>query len=317
MRYIPLNYSGINLHEGRIRPSTIKEDSYSYRYWERALFQRACYALDIKTPDMTQEERALFLYCLFFVGFGAYWNDVEFGKVFNPCTLKGIGFFYQPTSVLITNPAMRGRTGIELKIHEDCELIKLTPDYRGIYDIISYYAFKLSNLDPAIDMSIINNKTPFFAWGKTKAMVQTLKKMFDKVNRGETSVFLGGEHGNVFETDREQGEPFGFIDRPNLKTSYVTDLQLKDMQTLLNSFDREIGIPTIPYQKAERLTSSESESAIVDSQSRVTIWKECLEESFKLVNEKYNTSFSVSFREGGEVVGNYNNDGNEQMDTDV
>ena len=71
------------------------------------------------------------------------------------------------------------------------------------------------------------------------------------------------------------------------KEDYLTTEQLQDLQTLLNAFDAEVGIPTIPYQKKERMVASEAESRQIDSQSRATIWVECLNSSAEKIKRLY------------------------------
>ena len=87
-----------------------------------------------------------------------------------------------------------------------------------------------------------------------------------------------------------------FMDRPHLKESYITDKLLMDRQTLLQEFDREVGIATVPYHKKERMTEYESESSQEESQARITIWLECLNESLEKVNEHYNKNFYAERR---------------------
>ena len=90
--------------------------------------------------------------------------------------MNGYDFYYQPTEAIISNPRYDAR----LKIGEECEILKLTPDYFGIWDIISYYSEKLSVLDNAINMSLINNKFAFLLGARNKAAGEALKKMLDK-----------------------------------------------------------------------------------------------------------------------------------------
>ena len=87
-----------------------------------------------------------------------------------------------------------------------------------------------------------------------------------------------------------------FMDRPHLKESYITDKLLIDRQTLLQEFDREVGIATVPYHKKERMTEYESESSQEESQARITIWLECLNESLEKVNIHYNKDFYAERR---------------------
>ena len=95
-------------------------------------------------------------------------------------------------------------------------------------------------------------------------------------------------HGDV--------EIFDFTGAYPKSNSYITTDQLQDFQTILNNFDCEIGIPTIPYQKKERLVTSEADSRIIDSTSRSIVWKNTLDECFKLVNKHFNLDLACELR---------------------
>lgn len=295
MRYTPLNYEQLNVIEGTYNPSMVKSfNNKTFAFWERALFQRAASVLKFTLPDAWQGNvKDFFTYCLFKYGFVAISEDAEHGIFFQPCTLTGYNFYYQPTNALISNPQLSA----DLKIGEECELLKLTPDYLGVWDIISYYAEKLSVLDNAINMSLINNKFAWMLAARNKAAAEALKKMFDKVNNGEPAVFFDKA---LLNDQTDKAEPWQFLERKNLKESYLTTQQLQDFQTLLNNFDTEIGIPTIPYQKKERMVTSEAESKIVDSTSRSIVWFETLKSCINVINAHYDIGLNVELR--------YNND---------
>lgn len=298
--YIPKNYEHINAIEGTYNPSMIKAyNNEAFNYWERSLFQRASSVLEWEgVPDhWSGNVFDFFIYCLYKNGFVGMFEHSKYGLSFQPCGLKGYDFYYQPTNILVTNPALD--ESLDLELGKDAELIKLTPDYRGIWDIISYYAEKLAVLDNAINISLINNKFAYILTAKNKASAEALKKMLDKINKGEPAVIADIKLTN----DRQDKDmPFQFLERGNLKDSYLTPLQLQDMQTLINSFDSEIGIPTIPYQKKERMVQSEAESKQIDSTSRCTVWMRTLQESLDNCNKLFNTNISVKMRfnvEGG------------------
>ena len=62
-----------------------------------------------------------------------------------------------------------------------------------------------------------------------------------------------------------------------------------------NNFNTEIGIPTVPYEKKERMVTSEAESKQIESLARATIWIDTLNNSFIKVNEMFGTNISVDF----------------------
>ena len=285
MNYLPFNYEQINIGAGTYNPSPVKSyNNRTFTIWERALFQRATSVIKSELPeDWDGTIKDFFYYCLFRFGFVCIFDRPEVGLSFQPCTLSGYDFYYQPTDALITNPTLT--ESLRLKIGTDCELLKLTPDFFGVWDIISYYAEKLSTLDNAINMSLINNKFAFILGARNKIAGQALKKMLDKINKGEPAVIYDMKLLND-PTDKE--EPFQVWERKSsLKESYLTTDQLKDFQTLLNNFDNEIGIPTIPYEKKERMVTDEAKSRQLDAQSRSTIWLECLQSSAERVKRLY------------------------------
>ena len=76
------------------------------------------------------------------------------------------------------------------------------------------------------------------------------------------------------------------------KNYILTDL-IADQQSILRCFDTEIGIPSVPYQKKERMVADEANSQRIDSQARANEWIECLNSSAELVNKLYGTSISA------------------------
>ena len=293
MGYKPLNYDQINTIEGFNQPSMLKYcNSVTYAYWQRSLFQRAISTIDFKNlPDTWQGSvRDFFYWCIFAYGYVGVMNIDEFGLSFQPGALKGFDFYYQPTDFIVANPKLKGMSGT-FKIHDTCELIKLTPDYRGIWDIICYYAMLLSALDSGINMSIVNNKFAWLLGAKNKAAAESLKKIFDKINAGEPAVIFDN---NLLPQDPDsKEEPWSFLERSNLKQSYLTTDQLMDRSTLLSSFDAEIGIRSVPYQKKERLVTAEAESREQDSTARLEVWKATLDSSLELVNKMFNTKITA------------------------
>lgn len=284
MSYIPFNYEQINTYAGTYNPSPVKSyNNKTFAFWERALFQRATSVIESELPEEWDGTiKDFFYWCLFRFGFISIFDSPEFGLSFQPCSLKGYDFYYQPTAAIIANPLLK--EGLELQIGSECEILKLTPDFRGVWDIISYYAEKLSTLDNAINMSLINNKFAFMLGARNKVAGQALKKMLDKINKGEPAVIYDMK---LLNDPTDKVEPFQVWERKNMKDAYLTTDQLKDFQTILNNFDCEVGIPTIPYEKKERMVSEEATSRQLDAQSRSTIWLECLQSSAKRVKKLY------------------------------
>lgn len=316
--FYPLNYDQINLIEGTYQPSPVKNrNNASFDFWVRSLFERAQSSMIFDLPDFWQGDRMDFwYYCLFKFGYLSVQDLTKIDRIdaqkigmcFNPVGLTGKDFYYSPTHAILSNPMLND--SLELKINEECAIVKFSPSYMGCFDIIEFYADKLSQLDNAINVSIINNKFAYVLAGKTKGAVAALKKMMDKINAGVPAVFLDQR---VLDDRESKDTPFQFLQRDNLKQSYLTTDQLMDLHTLLSDFDAEIGIPTVPYQKKERETEYESKSKVADGLARVLTWERCINASLENVNRLYpelNIAFRLRWKD--ELIKN-NTDRNESV----
>jgi len=302
--YLPLNYEQINNVTGHLQPSMLKYcNSVTYAYWQRSLFQRAISTIDFTgTPDTWQGEvRDFFYWCLFAYGYVGVFNTDDYGLTFQPGALYGFDWYYQPTEFIVANPKLKGMSG-RFKIHDTCELIKLTPDYKGIWDIICYYSMLLSMLDSGINSSIVNSKLVWLLGAKNKAAGESLKVIFDKIASGDPAVVYDEALLGMDPQSKDEN-PLTFLDRSNVKNSYLTTDMLMDRSTLLSSFDAEIGITSLPYNKKERLVTAEAESRQEDATARLMVWKATLDSSLKLVNKMFGTDIKAELayekKEGG------------------
>lgn len=298
MRYIPFDYDQINIAAGQYSPSPVKAYNNEYfAYWCRCLFQRLQSSIILDVP-WSGTERDFLYYCLFRFGYVAILDHPKFGFIFQPCTLGGRDIYYQPTYAQITNPKFKNNK-VKYAIHKECEILKATPDFIGCWDIVEHYAEKLCQLDTAVNMSIINNKFAYILWAKTKAAAEALKKMMDKVNKGEPVVIPDKRILGASMDDA----PFNILERPNLRNSYITPDQLNDVRKIIAMFDNEIGIPALDQEKKERLITGEVEMSANDALSRVTVWNTCLNESFDIINARYGTEMSASVRHSNTQTG--------------
>lgn len=311
--YMPLNYENINVEAGTYFPSPVKSyNNEAFKFWQRALYQRACSTIIIDTPKIWDRHKNLLYWSLFSYGFCGVFNLAEIGKSFNPVNLSGYNFYYEPTQMILANPALGENAKHEFTIGIDAEILKLTPDYKGIWDIVNYYAEELASMKCAINSAIINSKFAFVFAGKNKAANAVLKKIFDKISRGEPAVFFEGKLAND-PTDKDV--PWQSLFRDNLKSSYILTDLLKDFQTILNNFDCEVGIPTIPYEKKERMVQSEAESRQIDATARNIIWFDELSRTMEICNEflgftgedKLSVKLRYNMEERGEEDGNSEN----------
>lgn len=280
--YIPMNYDHINLRAGTYQPSPVKNrNNRSFDYFVRTLFQRATTVFEWELPENWDGNiKDFFLYCLFRFGYVVISDFEQFGMGFQPCSLSGYNFYYQPTNALISNPAIN--ESLDLTLGRDGELLKLTPDYMGVWDVLEFHAKKLALLDEAIEMAEINNKFAFFLGAKNKAAGQALKKMLDQVNKGEPAVIWDMKLMND-PTDKDV--PWQEWKR-DINEKLTTEL-LSNFRTIIADFDAEIGIPTNGFEKKERMITDEANIKQADGKARSVTWYETIESSIIKIKKLY------------------------------
>lgn len=274
--YDPLDYEGMNSYMGTRSPTGTVENDLNSRYFFRCLYQRALSIVDFGLPEVWNYN--YFKNVLFGNGFIGIVKTGQYGIVPQICTLGGYGLYLQPTWLDVAQPLLQFKG----TIGKDCEIIKLTPDYRGICDIVEHYANQLAICFTSVKVSLFNSRLSYLALGKNKTAVEALKIIAEKITAGEGFVFadkiLKGE-------DLSREEPI-FTQALDPARNYITDKLLADMQTILNAFDREIGIPVIDDKK-ERRIETEVNTLLSDTGSRLEVWKRCLQESVDNVNRLF------------------------------
>lgn len=267
------DYEYLNQYNGLRSPAGTVENTYIVRYFMRSLYQRALSVIDFTLPESWNVQ--YFKNVLFRNGFIGVINTSKYGVIPQVCTLTGYGIWMQPTNILVSQPLVR----FDGEIGKNCELIKLTPDYFGIWDVVEHYAKMLAQDWTALNMAIENSKISKIAGAKNKAAAETLKVIAEKISSGEPVVV----YDKKLQTDGMSGDdlPIWSLSFDN-KDFHVNEI-LESITTILNMYDREIGIPTL-NDKKERYISTEVETMVTDSCARIHTWEECLRESIDKTN---------------------------------
>lgn len=260
-------------------------------YWARSLMQKleSCLVFDI--PENWSKD--FFKWCLWSFGYVACFKTERFGLTFNPATVSGYDFYYQPTKCLVTNPLMQK----EFIIHKNAELIKLTPDFIGILDIIVFYAKKLSNFSKGIDVGSINTKLPMILSAHNPSQNATLRYVYDLMQKMEPLIIYDSETSDEIIPSKD---PFSAWTQDFKQTYIVTEL-LENLNSVLDDFYTEIGLP-VTLDKKSHILDSEANFQQLQSQARLSCWLNCLNDSFSKVNKLFGTNMSVSEKleeEGG------------------
>lgn len=297
----PYYYNYINAETSQVTPSTVHvKDSGLCRYFTKYLLQKAMSVFEWDLPGTWNKD--YFLYVLYCWGYVAVINTDKFGVIPQGCGLKGYDVFYAPTHAVIANPLLSGI--LEPRIGTQCELLKLQPDFSGILDLVGHYAEQMALASQSVSVNLLNSKLSYVFTAKTKALAESLKKMYDQIASGEPAVVIDSRLKNAAD-----GEETWKSFEQNVGGNYIVTNLLADLRKIEAMFDTEIGIPNANTDKRERLIQDEVNANNIETYSKCAMWLENLQDACKRVNDMFGLSISVRWREipmigGGADGGN-------------
>mgnify|MGYP002624595597 CR=1 FL=1 len=286
---MPIPFDVENIAASSYTPrGVIKSNNAAFRFFCRYLWEKILSVYTFKLPKTFGKE--LFLNALFANGVVTVIETAQYGLLAQWGNFGGYNVNYQPRYMLFSNPLLPEYSGRELIIGQDCAVIRLTEDWRGVLDLISFYAGKLALASQAVDVNLVNSKLAYVFAAKDKTQAQSFKKLMDTINSGETSVVtdksLFGENGEAQWQAFEQ----------NLKQTYlVTDL-LNDFAKIEDEFNTRIGIPNANTEKRERLIKDEVNANNVETSILAAGWLENIRDGCKMVKEMYGAEITVDWR---------------------
>ena len=268
-----------------------------YDYWYRSFYQRAVTLFEFKNLPKNWDKDA-FQYALYHLGFLVGFESKKYGLVIQYGTPTGYGLQYQPTGMQINSPYFNFPK--PLKIGVDCEVIKLTPDYRGITDIISKYADEMRLVDIAIRQSEINSRFAYAFVAPDDKTKRTMETISQQLANGKPAIVVN-KNLKVDPVTNETGEPWAQFDR-DLKKNFILPDLLEARRTTVRDFYRELGV-RMSEEKKERLITDEIEQQETETYIRREVWHGCLEESLRKFNELFKTNITVKVNEPKIKVG--------------
>ena len=297
----PYYYNYINAETSQVTPSTVHvKDSGLCRYFTKYLLQKAMSVFEWDLPETWNKD--YFLYVLYCWGYVAVINTDKFGVIPQGCGLKGYDVFYAPTHAVIANPLLSGI--LEPRIGTQCELLKLQPDFSGILDLVGHYAEQMALASQSVSVNLLNSKLSYVFTAKTKALAESLKKMYDQIASGEPAVVIDSRLKNAAD-----GEETWKSFEQNVGGNYIVTNLLADIRKIEAMFDTEIGIPNANTDKRERLIQDEVNANNIETYSKCAMWLENLQDACKRVNDMFGLSIAVRWRKIPEM-GGASDDGN-------
>lgn len=253
----PLSYQELNQMYTSVSPSTVHcKNTAITNYFQRLLFNRVLNVFKITGPDMWDMD--YFRTVLFGVGYINILNTDEFGVIPQYTSLAGYNVFMRPSDTLTAN-ALFAKT-YRRKIGVDCTLIKLLPDYKGIMDIVSYYADMMGLAAELVGTNLVNSKLSYVIFADNKAMAETGKEIYDRVAGGEPAVFTTKKM-----IDPQSGQTCWQPFVQDLRANFIAPDTFDCIRSLLNNFDGEIGIPNANVDKKAQIGAAEIASNDVET----------------------------------------------------
>lgn len=299
----PYFYDNINAYNSLVSPSTVHvKNTGLAQFFKRYLLQDAMTPFEWDMPETW--DRSYFLYVLYVIGFIGILNTDKYGVIPQHGTLSGYNIFYRPAKLLVTNPLFGSRT-YELAIGRDTTLIKLEPDYLGLYDIVDYYGDLMALAAETAGVNLLNSKLSFVFAADNKAAAESYKKLFDQITSGNP---MAVADKNLFD---DMGNLRVQLFLQNVGQNFIADKLLDVLRTIRAMFLTEIGIPNANTQKKERLIKDEVNANNFETRSKCALWLDELKKSCKQARDMFGIELSVDWREdikqevnGGDAVNN-------------
>lgn len=273
-------------------------------YWERSLFQRLqrlvkFSGLPAGGKGQVQTDYDAFIYGLFRMGFLCVFETKKWGVTFQPATPWGLGLQFQPTGMNVATPYFNFTRPLE--VGRECSVIKLTPDYMGIWDIVSKYATELTYAEIAVRQSMLNARFAYVIAAEDERTRRSANALMEKLQNGEPGIVYDVSMRKRIKKDGiEDTLPWEQFDR-DLKQNFILPELLEARRTIITDFYREIGVP-IPQDKKERVNVEETKMIDAETFTRREVWKQCLTESLDVTNRMFGLNITFDMPQMEEEV---------------
>lgn len=287
-------YDFINGYESRQQPSNIHlTNTADFHMYFRYFLQKVTSAIIIDNfPE--EWEWDYFMDVLILAGHIGVINTRRFGVIPQQCNPYGYNVFYHPTNIIVTNPVFSASEQTDFVIGDECEVITLTPDWRGCGDIINAYAQRCALVWSDVDVAGALSKLGYVFAAKDKAVAETYKAMLDDIMSGKLGVVTGAK---LF--DENSNAMYQLFDNDVSKNFEIVTQGIDAVAKLIQRFDEEIGLPTV-QEKKERLISSEVNARMPSILSKIELWVDCINRSLEKVNRMFGYTMKARLRHGGE-----------------
>lgn len=293
----------INQYESMQQPDMIHlTNTADYHMFFRYFLQRVISGIIFDGfPDFWDID--FFNVVLFLKGNVAIIKSSQFDVIPQIAEPYGFNIFYEPTDMIVANPYLKSIDNRSYTIGRDCEVVRLTPDWDGVADLINAYAQRCALVWSTHDVASALAKIGYIFTAKNKSAAETYKVMFDNIMSGKLSAVI---NQSLFDKD---GKPlYQVFDNDVDKKFAVATQALQNIRDIKAQFDEEIGLVGVP-QKKERLIKAEIEYQETNVMSKLVLWVDTLNRCFKKVNALFpNINITAKMRNVKEGEYNANTD---------
>lgn len=270
-----------------------KDKSEMELFWMRHLYECLCSSIDFTIPDNWSRE--FFLLVLFSFGYLPVFKTERWGVTFQPAWPYGFDWFYEPTHMQVVHT---NKFNKRLEVGKDCEVLRMTDDYHGVWDIISHFATLLAEASQGLKVSLINSKLAIVLTADNASAAETLKQVYDKMKLGESLIIYDKPGKYITEEIMPTGdEPFqSFIN--DLKSNYLGTELIDNINSILQQFYTFVGLPSEATEHGKSHTLNvEAEHQEEIAEARLQTWLNNLEDSCKKINKMFDIGLEAKKHE--------------------
>lgn len=212
-------------------------------------------------------------------------TDTEAGLLALKCGATGIGIFDNPTQLQFANPILGS---FRRTIGEDCEFIRISYDFSGVWYLVDRYATMLAMCDSSVAVNLMNTKVSWVFGATSKQQAETFKKLYDDVSMGKPAVFTTNSNSAMLKENM-------FV-MPAKQNFIADDVQLLKRK-IINEFLTDIGINNTNLDKRERLTDDEVNANDVEVRFNIQHWYDNITDGIIKVNKMFNLDITCRIRD--------------------
>ena len=259
--------------------------TFSYYYYKLTLIARALFSW--KNLPNNMDDRWIEKY-LFTNGKCIFYKDPVMGEmVAGFGQMSSINCYGDPTKVYPVAPNYV-YSGEQLINGENCYVIRNNDLMLPTFPTVRMYAFKLTNIDRAIDINIEAQKSPILVRCTDKQRL-SLKNAINQRRDNEPVIYADNSFDKDMITTLDLNPPLVF-----------PDLQVQK-HMVLNEVFTDLGINNANMDKRERMVANEVEANNEQVKASEDVMLKVRQEACKQINRIFGTNISVERRNFDEI----------------